>query len=258
MVALVAARTSCGAPASTATSGCARSTTSARPRSASAPTRSSTTASAAQASRRRVRLRDGDRGARLHRRARVARRPLRGRRSRPRRRIPAPPPGERRASGSTRCWTRAARSTRAPVGGPRGGWRSRLSAGPGLHRGDPARVQRRLRAERRGIGSLLRLAAAPGSATRSCWRRGLHSATGSRGGADRPLPRPDHVPDGRRARAQCSVSAPARCGTDQRPEVPQHGRRRALPQARVLYGIELARAAAASRPDGRSSRATPT
>ncbi len=48
-------------------------------------------------------------------------------------------------------------------------------------------------------------------------------------GADRPLPRPDHVPAGRRARARPRVR---RARDEPRPEaeVPEHVRRRALPQ----------------------------
>ena len=49
----------------------------------------------------------------------------------------------------------------------------------------------------------------------------------------RPLPRADHVPGRRRARAGARLRRAARCATTSAAQVPQHLRRRALPQAQV-------------------------
>ena len=206
--------------------GCARSTTSARPRSRSTSRTSSSTASAATPRAMRDRIRRADRGARLPRSRRVPGRAL-GSSARARERGP-PGRGAAPAQGAA---ARAARPGRAllrelPVGLRRGRPGAGLPDRPRPLRGDPARIQGRLLAERMGPD-------AAGSAPERLQRGGADGgrACPARAGRRRvrPLSRANHVPAGGRARPRPRLrSAPDGGGT--RAEVPEHQRERAVPQ----------------------------
>ena len=203
------ARPSCGAPASTASRGCARSTTSARRRSGSTRPRSSTTASAA---------------ARAATSSSSSRRP---RASTSRARWSSSPTATASSSSSRRRTRggRAARSERerllellerTAAFYVRYLWESEEAAhareylaGRGLDEESAARVPRRLRAERVGQGAR-RPRGAPASPSASSWRPGSRRARSKKGAHLRPLPPADHVPALRRSAGACSASARAR------------------------------------------------
>ena len=206
---------------------CARSTTSARRRSGSTRSRSSTTASAARPRATSSRSSMETEGLDFKSRAGVPRRPLRGR-ARARGGGPGGG-GAARAprAAATRCSSARRRTTCACCGSrPRRGTRATYLAGRGLEE----RVLREFRvgyapsawdkvmvaSMRAGFTEAELLAAGLGQ--RSQAGLGL-----------RPLPRADHVPAGRRARARARVRG-ARDGRRTRAEVPQHVRRRDLPQ----------------------------
>ena len=234
MMELVRRAPSCAGPAPTATSACARFTTSARRRSASGPTRSSTTASAA---RRRVTrsLRDGDRGARLRRRDRVAGRPLRRQAGD---RGGGPRAAERArggASGCTRCWGGPRPTTRASCGRRARRAGARVPARARARGGDAARVSRRLRAER--LGSHAARLAASGFSEAELLAAGLVQRSEDRPGQRlRPLPPADHVPGCATRAAACSVSAPARCATTSGPSTSTPPTARSTTSARCCSG----------------------
>ena len=105
-----------------------------------------------------------------------------------------------------------------PLGVGRGGQGARV---PRLTRavgGDPARVPGRLRTERLGPDAARR---APGRVQRGGAGGGRARAARPRGLALRPLPRADHVPARRRARAGARLRRP-QAGGGAGPEVPQH------------------------------------
>ena len=182
--------------------------------------------------RRPVRLRDADRGARLQGRARVARRPLRrdardrgggpggGGRARPARAALLAARRGRRPSTRATCGRRARRR----------GAREYL-----LGRGFTEETLREFRvgyAPAPWERIVRRSRSRPASATRSCSPPGWRSASRQR---------PDELIDRFRGRIMFPT-ADARgrvrgfgaraMGSDRRPEVPEHRRRRALPQAR--------------------------
>ena len=169
-----------------------------------------------------VRLRDGDRGARLQGGARVARRPLRGE-ARDRGRGPGGGRSPRSAaSGCTRCWAARPPTTRATCGRrARPAPAREYLLGRGLDRGDAAGVPGRLRAERLGPDPA-RLA------RRRVQRRG---AAGGRARAALAQRAPASVYDRFRERIMFPAADArgrvlgfgARAMRDnQRPEVPQH------------------------------------
>ena len=194
-----------------------------------------------------VRLRDADRGPRLQGRARVARRPLRRRRWRPRRRIPAAARGARAARAACTLLSRARHLLRAlPVGCARGAGRARVPrSGAASARQTlrefrvgyaPSAWDRMLLASRQAGYSDEELLAA-GLAQRSQHATRDRSTTASAGGScSRPLTRA----------GACAASARATMGEDQRPEVPQHpGRASSTTSARCCTGSISARASAA-------------
>ena len=126
----------------------------------------------------------------------------------------------------------------------------------GLEEAYAARVPRRLLAERVGPRAD-RPRGAPASASASCCDAGSRAARRD-GAALRPLPRPDHVPAGRRARARARLR---RARDRRRPaaEVPQHVGVRGLPQGPpALRRRPRARSGRARPAASCSSRATPT
>ena len=179
--------------------------------------------------RRSVHVRDGDRGTRLQGRARVARRPLR-RPARDRGRGP----GGGVAPRAARAPAVAARPRRAYYA--RYLWDSAEAA--------PARDTCAAAASRSETLREFRVGYAPSAWDRILLRLatgGLQRRGAARGRARaaledqpraglRPLPRADHVPGDRRPRPRARVRR-ARDARQPAAEVPEHRRRRALPQA---------------------------
>ena len=175
-----------------------------------------------------------------------------------------PRDGRRAASGATacsRCWS-APRPTTCACCGSRGeaARRARVPARrAGSTEDGAARVPRRLRAVARGTGCSMASRRA-GYTEEELLAAGLAQRSREGAAADRPLPRADHVPAGRRARPRARASARARCGDGPAAEVPQHlATASSSTRAAIVYGADLARAAAARGGRGScSSRATPT
>ena len=101
--------------------------------------------------------------------------------------------------------------------------------------------------------------AARASPTRSCSRPGWPARSQQERPALRPLPRADHVPAGRPARARARVRRRARCATDQQPKYLNSPEGDLYHKGRQLFGARP-RARARPRRRGRcwSPRATPT
>ena len=139
------------------------------------------------------------------------------------------PPAPRAAS--TRCSAGPPPTTGATCGRRRGAAGPAIPAGAWPPGGDAARVPGRLCARAPGTGSSSPRAG-PASARRSCWRRAcaaVEAATRA-GCIDRFRGRMMFPPADARGRV---LGFGARAmGEDQRPEVPEHRRRRGLPQAR--------------------------
>ena len=178
--------------------------------------------------RRRDRLRAADRGARLPRRGRVPRRPLRHR-AQARGGGPAgggAPAPARAAAEAARARDRVLRAL--PVGcRPRPSRARELPRRPRAGGRGAARLPDRLRAE--GVGPRdARRRSATASPSRSWPAAGL-GRRGRAGRLRRPLPRADHVPARRRARAGARLRR-ARDARRPAAEVHEHARERALPQ----------------------------
>ena len=114
-----------------------------------------------------------------------------------------------------------------PVGVEGGAGRTRVPRGTGPGGGDPARVPRRLRAERVGPGAA---GLAPRRLLRGgALRDGPRAALEAERAPVRPLPLADHVPAGRHPRAGARLRR-ARDARGAAAEVPEHLRQRRLPQ----------------------------
>ncbi len=123
---------------------------------------------------------------------------------------------------------------------------------------EPAREYLAARGLEEGALRAFRVGWAPGAwdrvdrrvAARGLQRRGAAgggagAAVAGRRGAHRPLPRADHVPAGRRARAACSGSARGRCGPRTSRSTSTPPTARSSTRGGIVYGADLARAAAA-------------
>ena len=208
--------------------------------------------------RRRLQVRDGDRGARLRRR-RWSRSPTATASSssaRPRTRA-TPSAASARERLLALLERTAAYYVRVLWESPRGGRRARVPGSRGLEEATlrefrvgyaPAAWDRVLVGSRRAGYHEDELLAA-GLAQRGARRRG----------ADRPLPRADHVPAGRRARARARLRRAGDAPTTSSRSTSTRPRARSSTRAGSVYGADLARAAAAQgRARWCSSRATRT
>ncbi len=205
-----------------------------------------------------VRLRDADRGARLQGRARVARRPLR-RHARER----GGGSGRRGPARPERAPVRAARPARRPTTRATCGRRGEAADARDylLGRGFSEETLREFRVgyAPRAWERLVRASRQAGYSDEELLAAGLaQRRQGRPGRSDRPLPRPDHVPDGRRARPRPRLRG-AHDGPRPRSEVPEHRRRAtSTTSARCSTGSRSRAPPPRRRGGWCSSRATPT
>ena len=195
--------------------------------------------------RRRLQVRDGDGGARLRGRAGVARR-ARRRRARARGGGPARRRAPRSAaSGCWRCSSARPPTTCGCSGSPR---RRRRRATYLAERGLEEGALREFRVgwSPRRLGPRADGVAARGLHRGRAARPPGWSSRGREGrGLLRPLPRPDHVPAGRRARPRARLRRARARADDQQPKYLNTSEAELFHKGRIVYGADLARAAAA-------------
>ena len=166
-------------------------------------------------------------------------------------------PARRRAArrgaiACSRCSSAPPPTTCGCCGSRRGGARARVPGRARAGGGRAARVPRRLRAGARGTAS----SPAPGERATprtSCSRRAC-PARPRRRGSDRPLPRPHHVPAGRRARPRAGVRRARDAARRSKPKYLNTSESELFHKGRIVYGADMARAAAARAGPRRARR----